>query len=69
MCVDIALTVALLSLWQLSSYITVITVDAAFLPLLQYCIISNIGAAPIKVPPRVYLIFPFPIVSALGHWN
>ena len=30
---------------------------------------SNIGADPIEAPPRVYLIFPAPIVSALGHWN
>ena len=34
-----------------------------------YRIISNIGAAPIEVPPTAYHIFPVPIVSALGHWN
>ena len=35
----------------------------------SYRIISNIGAASIKAPPRAYHIFPIPIVSALGHWN
>ena len=34
----------------------------------MYRIISNIGAAPMKVPPRASPIFPVPIVSALGHW-
>ena len=34
-----------------------------------YRIISNIGAAPIKAPPRANPTFPLPIVSTPGHWN
>ena len=35
----------------------------------MYRIISSIGAAPIKAPPKAYPIFSVPIVSALGHWK
>ena len=37
--------------------------------LVEYRIISNIGIAPIKAPPKVYPMFSVPILSALGHWK